>query len=1825
MLSEDGRGVGGFMQGTKKRESRSSEDRALGGHGDSRDLGVSEELRELLKALFYENDVSVCVGALAVIEEHCRQLIETPACLEYVFSVLDQVLSSPGAGPSQQGQYHRTFAETTELKAHVLVTYTSLLIQFECCEEQPVVFTAFVDSLCDIIQQVNSSADRNLRAFACECLHELELSFPGLLFPLLGPDWSVGPTFSVQDAFCPPVPGRLQQGGGAAGGVEVPPFGPSTVGVRGDGEEEWAVQGGGQLGGNRGAAAHRPAAGASPFPAPGTVQQGGKKRKLDLGSLVSAEMLHVSESYTRLYLTVGLHYLERVVAEAFLQEQRQRRTAGEREAASDLSEEDRHLFFEHLRARSLLYLESGSYALGSSVLTDSGQRGRERGSRKGKTEGGRREGKKKKKSKKDRRSRLDERERGGEDEEERESILGVSVHRGVGMGGAGSTEADDLSDSGRSCSSPVSSLSRSGTVHMEWETGSSASGVSDFSVNDLAPFLQQTDPEGAHSGHGSSFVSTVTPSLRIPPSESAFSGAAPVAATGVPHSHAQSLRSGREARGRGGEEEHREREWERGRESGGSGVEKETDRERGRKFALREAELLSRAVLPPPGGIGPQLPGRTFWISRCTSRTPLPNLHLPLDLSPPRLPRKLLKTLVRALALVFDGLPFFSDWTRLRVAQRLALFSRVLALPARVLLHHFGPMLHSTRPTLIHAFLKAASLFAHELPDDVCESTFARLLGAIQNPAVEPCFRLLAVRWLLAFAFPAPDPHLPGSSSSVSVGGEGMKDGGSAKEDVKKGGRSRMIEAADSGLIVEAGSTKTRRLMERLILNSTEDLCPRWHDPLELKEVKLQALLVCFQRRGRKLPSQLLSVLESLSEYRFCARPVGAHAVVFRFVLRLIRAFGLRADEEAGVCREMCGFVGSNPKQLMTSVLALTRRALGMGAKERAVGSRLLACLGAFVASLEPPSRLRNYFALLVTLAQTASLEVVVQHAMRAVARLAGSGAALNNWEVGVRVLAVVREILLYHPQASVFEAAGSLLQQIARRTEVVDLRDGATQLLRLMATAGTPALGRILRHDAAVLDRIRERLTPVVPETYWIKGGALPFLTLRKSLAERRGLGLQDRGAAVFSLAPVPPRPQKRKGGRGEAEKGGKTTGTRLKKKEDPEPATAGEGSPPADRLPTSAGSSGAAEDDETAPEFEELPWFRKWGELPGADWFFDPLKALGVPPPEETPLTVPVIKQAFKLYCAHVQAEPALVRVPFVFRYRTHEIDHGVLRSLEAESPDASSRQMQMNGDGGAQLHSKRSTGQGSNVRVNSNAADERGGFVSHFAFVQHLPDEESDQGDGGGDGGEGEAETDRGEGDQTSLSLSPVEGVEVLRLPLSEGGASLDTRKRMSNNMGGELEGSSPGGESDHVRGVGDYRSGFGRGGGGVPGPWGAWDGQSRTERESSAAAFVPEPPELLARKRRVWALQKLRRMNKQKLRASDARGREIRLPEEIYGAEISFSACPDYHPLPPIHIPFLADLSDAQQQSAYSLAAVSLPEEGVDEEGREERDRESRRDNHENGGAASGGPLDQAAGDVEAFPHLYKLLVKMRPLEPVPTWFDVSVTFNDAQGRVFLGSLEKFQVSFQDLFLPVRVPHVLWAPFFELLWRDKRMCRSVKVLEASRSRVHRLAATRLFPFVIPLSSLHPRVGKNGEGSSDSDRDAEAPRVSSDTTMKAQQRSSPSAPHQIWDGMRIEAEDFDFEQEEAFEVPNSHRLAFMREQDTTYWGGEPTRVPTRVGKSDSLSLDTLYVIIFMPPCHHLLIRLSISKSTTVARIATDRYQLLSHMDAFFEDWLP
>jgi len=233
-----------------------------------------------------------------------------------------------------------------------------------------------------------------------------------------------------------------------------------------------------------------------------------------------------------------------------------------------------------------------------------------------------------------------------------------------------------------------------------------------------------------------------------------------------------------------------------------------------------------------------------------------------------------------------------------------------------------------------------------------------------------------------------------------------------------------------------------------------------------------------------------------------------------------------------------------------------------------------------------------------------------------------------------------------------------------------------------------------------------------------------------------------------------------------------------------------------------------------------------------------------------------------------------------------------------------------------------------------------------------------------------------------------------------------------------------------------------------------------------------------------------------------------------PRQLFALELTFSSSEHFVPIGSIRIPFIA-------------------EEGRITEGQE----------------------------AKGFPRINRLLLKLQPLSPVPTSFGVNIAFNDCLGHMYFGQLETFDVAFQDLFLPVRLPLVFWSDLFEVLWKGgmTEACWSIKVLDLDRATVQELIRSQLGPFLVPSE------------------------------------------------VNLDEEDFDFEQEEYFECWND---SF---EDN---GGEFQREVV-------VHMETICSIVFIPPCYHLLMRFAISSQSTVVRILTDRFQLLSYLDAFFLPW--
>jgi hypothetical protein len=72
-------------------------------------------------------------------------------------------------------------------KGQILMTSTTILILTNAKDDLTNIFLNFINNiLIDLIKKTNDHEKIYLRQIACQCLEELEIEYPGLLFSLLG-------------------------------------------------------------------------------------------------------------------------------------------------------------------------------------------------------------------------------------------------------------------------------------------------------------------------------------------------------------------------------------------------------------------------------------------------------------------------------------------------------------------------------------------------------------------------------------------------------------------------------------------------------------------------------------------------------------------------------------------------------------------------------------------------------------------------------------------------------------------------------------------------------------------------------------------------------------------------------------------------------------------------------------------------------------------------------------------------------------------------------------------------------------------------------------------------------------------------------------------------------------------------------------------------------------------------------------------------------------------------------------------------------------------------------------------------------------------------------------------------------------------------------------------------------------------------------------------------------------------------------------------------------------------------------------------------------
>ncbi|CAD7970147.1 unnamed protein product [Amoebophrya sp. A120] len=396
-----------------------------------------------------------------------------------------------------------------------------------------------------------------------------------------------------------------------------------------------------------------------------------------------------------------------------------------------------------------------------------------------------------------------------------------------------------------------------------------------------------------------------------------------------------------------------------------------------------------------------------------------------------------------------------------------------------------------------------------------------------------------------------------------------------------------------------------------------------------------------------------------------------------------------------------------------------------------------------------------------------------------------------------------------------------------------------------------------------------------------------------------------------------------------------------------------------------------------------------------------------------------------------------------------------------------------------------------------------------------------------------------------------------------------------------------------------------------------------------------------------------------------------------PDEIYSLELRFVGGNSFVPLDELHVPYMARRSVGARKNAQSAGGGG----GRNGNGKVRNNHVDKRNTIKTAGRTTpAGPINMGSTSQEQnlhpvqlsreqeqlqpettddeFPHCYKLVLKIEVREPVLQILDVNLTFSDRSGNTYFGALESFAVSFQDLFLPVPSCFDL-KQIFQLFWaadellsgdlhgrgddeherhggkgreqqnkshqnygaddfhdKDFDLVQSVKILFEPRAHIHQKLSALLWPFLVPDDVAETLVPEdfdfeqeqhfvmNEEAEKEKESLVQGSRHHHSAAPGAQHNNahsgSTSHPHGQHDGHEhqglVHDEKNDF---------NSRGRGAPQDQNFS---------------SKNLNLETKCVLIFIPPRYHLALRFTISEHTTVCRIRTDRFKLLSYLDAFF-----
>ncbi|KAK6242391.1 hypothetical protein QQP08_009100 [Theobroma cacao] len=161
------------------------EDFQHGGARREKWSSLSPSLAELALSSIVKKEFPVKIPLVIFLDEFSHLLFPPNSLsllLDRLVETLRTIVQSPIDG------VHITYA----LKEQMMVSATSILISTNSVETVEVRLTeAVVELLLAVINRPNHGSDRHARAIACECLRELENSYPCLLSDIAGHLWSL--------------------------------------------------------------------------------------------------------------------------------------------------------------------------------------------------------------------------------------------------------------------------------------------------------------------------------------------------------------------------------------------------------------------------------------------------------------------------------------------------------------------------------------------------------------------------------------------------------------------------------------------------------------------------------------------------------------------------------------------------------------------------------------------------------------------------------------------------------------------------------------------------------------------------------------------------------------------------------------------------------------------------------------------------------------------------------------------------------------------------------------------------------------------------------------------------------------------------------------------------------------------------------------------------------------------------------------------------------------------------------------------------------------------------------------------------------------------------------------------------------------------------------------------------------------------------------------------------------------------------------------------------------------------------------------------------